>query len=577
MEKFRSKQLLTDDDLGASKSDEERHAFMFFKPKMEQVDIDTSGRLSDYVSGVTAESIKAASLTRRDAAMNKFIKTSNENLGLNLPHVQENVSGLDSKLIENISQLVTVDPLLTTLAIFIGKTNVLGSDYVSKVIRFKHILAVAYTESRFDPFAENISTVHTPKGEYKDIHFGLMQQSKANWDHAIPYFHQSPQGESVTESGIIGQIAKFMGVNFDAFNEPYDEWRNKNISLFQCIPILGQAIYLMNALNENFVFTSRWRPVSSAIEEGDRWRNLTSLYPNLMKDYYVGRHAILSYMHGGGVGVFEKPGVYKYIDATHEQCLAFAKFLLDTNLDDVIKYIVNASNVDVTLYSFMPAGDPDPGFFKARAGYKTKIPKLHYSVWNPITNQYDIAGYKVNSYYGYRDLGKGKTFHHAIDLNTNVGTPIYAPGDGKLSGGFEASGGNFVTVSHPLGYSTTYRHLSWINKDLYFNKTGKPVSKGTLIGKTGNTGTDTQGPHVHWEVHKWNADVNPDDKIQNPYLDPYSIFHPPLPKNMKVPLEPASNLSPPTAWLANILKDKTYAKSPMVREKKPLKKRLWYE
>lgn len=86
-------------------------------------------------------------------------------------------------------------------------------------------------------------------------------------------------------------------------------------------------------------------------------------------------------------------------------------------------------------------------------------------------------------------------FHSGIDLNTSVGTPIYATADGivessKYSGGY----GNCVIIDHGFGYKTVYAH----NKENLV-KVGQRVHRGQQIATVGMTG-DTTGPHLHYEV-----------------------------------------------------------------------------
>jgi len=94
--------------------------------------------------------------------------------------------------------------------------------------------------------------------------------------------------------------------------------------------------------------------------------------------------------------------------------------------------------------------------------------------------------------------------HYGIDFVTNVGTPVYAPGKGKIvfvgrRGGY----GLEVEIDHGYGYRTRYAHLS---KSLV--KKGQKISRGDLIAKTGNSGLTT-GPHLHYEVSHNGVKLNP--------------------------------------------------------------------
>jgi len=96
--------------------------------------------------------------------------------------------------------------------------------------------------------------------------------------------------------------------------------------------------------------------------------------------------------------------------------------------------------------------------------------------------------------------------HDGIDFITDVGTPVYATGDGTVDfvgdrGGF----GEAVEIDHGFGYETVYAHLS--EADVHV---GQKVVRGQMIAKTGNSGLST-GPHLHYEVHHDGVILNPAD------------------------------------------------------------------
>ncbi|TDS62104.1 M23 family metallopeptidase [Myroides indicus] len=109
--------------------------------------------------------------------------------------------------------------------------------------------------------------------------------------------------------------------------------------------------------------------------------------------------------------------------------------------------------------------------------------------------------------YGYRSdpFTKIKKFHAGMDFSTDVGTPIYATGDGKvIRANNRLSGyGNLIEIDHGYGYLTRYAHLSKYNV-----KQGQTVKRGDIIGYSGSTGRSS-GPHLHYEVHYQGNVVNP--------------------------------------------------------------------
>lgn len=96
------------------------------------------------------------------------------------------------------------------------------------------------------------------------------------------------------------------------------------------------------------------------------------------------------------------------------------------------------------------------------------------------------------SAYGWR--ARWNRPHRGVDINLNVGDPVYCvfPGVVRVAtamGGY----GNVIVVRHYNGLETVYGHLSKIKV-----KPHQEVQAGTVIGLGGNTGHST-GPHLHFE------------------------------------------------------------------------------
>lgn len=94
--------------------------------------------------------------------------------------------------------------------------------------------------------------------------------------------------------------------------------------------------------------------------------------------------------------------------------------------------------------------------------------------------------------------------HEGIDVANGVGTPVVAATDGHVSFAQAKSGyGLTVKIDHGDGVQTTYSHLSAIAV-----APGDTVGAGQRLGAMGCTGSCT-GPHVHFEVRRGHAPVNP--------------------------------------------------------------------
>ncbi len=109
--------------------------------------------------------------------------------------------------------------------------------------------------------------------------------------------------------------------------------------------------------------------------------------------------------------------------------------------------------------------------------------------------------------FGYRTdpFTKARKFHEGMDFSAKIGTPIFATGDGVIERADNtASGyGNHVVIKHGFGYQTLYAHMSKYNC-----RKGQRVKRGDIIGYVGSTGR-SEGPHLHYEVHKNGEVVNP--------------------------------------------------------------------
>ncbi len=111
----------------------------------------------------------------------------------------------------------------------------------------------------------------------------------------------------------------------------------------------------------------------------------------------------------------------------------------------------------------------------------------------------------ISSYYGpSHPLGID------IDLFNNPNAAIAAAAAGTVTfagGNACCSYGLYVVVQHANGTSTLYAHLSQISVSV-----GEQVAAGEIVGNGGRTGYAT-GNHLHFEVHRGGAIVNPLDYL----------------------------------------------------------------
>ncbi|MEW6003682.1 MAG: M23 family metallopeptidase [Stygiobacter sp.] len=106
--------------------------------------------------------------------------------------------------------------------------------------------------------------------------------------------------------------------------------------------------------------------------------------------------------------------------------------------------------------------------------------------------------------------------HNGIDIITDIGTKVFAPGGGTVTDiGWKSGYGLTLEIDHGFGYKTLYAHL-----DKTVIKVGQKIKRGDLIAYSGNSGRLTSGPHLHYEVHHNGVALDPINFI----YDDVSLF-----------------------------------------------------
>ena len=119
-----------------------------------------------------------------------------------------------------------------------------------------------------------------------------------------------------------------------------------------------------------------------------------------------------------------------------------------------------------------------------------------------------VDGARLSSRFGRRRhpiLGYTR-MHRGVDFAAPRGTPVMAAGSGVIArAGWNGSYGRYIKIRHNGTYATAYGHLNRYARNI---KAGKRVRQGQIIGYVGSTGRST-GPHLHYEVHRKNRQINP--------------------------------------------------------------------
>lgn len=102
--------------------------------------------------------------------------------------------------------------------------------------------------------------------------------------------------------------------------------------------------------------------------------------------------------------------------------------------------------------------------------------------------------------------------HRAVDIAVPAGTEVRCPWDGEVTKVWyddTYGGGHSMLVKHSNGYTTGYAHLSG-----YHFGSGDQVKAGQYLALSGNSGTHTTGPHLHFTLRN----------AQGVKIDPQSVF-----------------------------------------------------
>lgn len=108
------------------------------------------------------------------------------------------------------------------------------------------------------------------------------------------------------------------------------------------------------------------------------------------------------------------------------------------------------------------------------------------------------VSHRIYTYFTWR--------HTGIDIDTGLGTPIYAAEAGRVvqaQGGWNGGYGIMVILDHGNGMQTLYAHASRL-----YVTVGQYIEKGQTIAGAGSTGRSS-GTHLHFEVRFGGSRVNP--------------------------------------------------------------------
>lgn len=258
--------------------------------------------------------------------------------------------------------------------------------------------------------------------------------------------------------------------------------------------------------------------------------------PNLpileTKRYKVKLTTALSSMVGYTVGVMLLVILVLALTPAKEVLYLFGKSEIEeqalriTELESRVTFLTNelndivSTNKRLRYAMYLATNDSidtlNPVYDSLKTGKEDSVPDIEGNIYyafkkllkNNIQDQKEkkkniyflspSEGFIINNY----DEEKG---HLGIDFAAANGTPVYASSGGVIiNAGYDFDDGYNITIMHPLNYVTVYKHLSvlLVNERDY-------VKRGMLIALSGNSGKNTTGPHLHFEIWDGGKAINP--------------------------------------------------------------------
>jgi len=133
---------------------------------------------------------------------------------------------------------------------------------------------------------------------------------------------------------------------------------------------------------------------------------------------------------------------------------------------------------------------------------QNKVRFAHLPAIKPMDGFYNPHGFGMRLHPILNIVRK----HEGIDIENEIGTPIYASAEGIVEfTGHEGGYGQTIEIDHGFSLKTRYGHLSRI-----LVHEGQRVKRGELIARCGNSGL-SNAPHLHYEVRVNGVAQNPID------------------------------------------------------------------
>jgi murein DD-endopeptidase MepM/ murein hydrolase activator NlpD len=166
---------------------------------------------------------------------------------------------------------------------------------------------------------------------------------------------------------------------------------------------------------------------------------------------------------------------------------------------DIDKSKIKLNDVSDTDRELRKEVEDDENFALSVNGGKGSLLVEEVRQLHPIV---PVNGYVTDGY----DPAKQ---HFGIDIAAKEDAPVMAVLDGKVvSSSYTLETGYVIAIQHSNNLISLYKHNAKLLK-----KEGDAVRAGEVIAFAGNTGENTSGPHLHFELWHEGRSLNPKDYI----------------------------------------------------------------
>jgi murein DD-endopeptidase MepM/ murein hydrolase activator NlpD len=167
--------------------------------------------------------------------------------------------------------------------------------------------------------------------------------------------------------------------------------------------------------------------------------------------------------------------------------------LVDLSSQDSSQVEIILSNPSTQDSAFREWVEEENAFTLSQKAPKLSIPQLMSPLDGMVTSSFDKAA-----------------GHYAVDIAASKNTPIKSCYEGTIVfADWTSETGHIIIVQHENNLISAYKHNSALLKEV-----GDFIRSGEAIAIIGNSGENSTGPHLHFELWYEGAPINPEEFLK---------------------------------------------------------------